>query len=42
MYTDEQINELFKNKIPQDKESQAYFSAYINIYKLMPIHIYHT
>ncbi len=33
MYTDEQINELFKNKIPQDKESQAYFSAYINIYK---------
>lgn len=33
MYTDEQIDELFKNKIPQDKESQAYFSAYVNIYK---------
>ena len=33
MYTDEQIDELFKNKIPQDKESQAYFNAYVNIYK---------
>ena len=33
MYTDEQIDELFKNKIPQDKESQSYFSAYVNIYK---------
>ena len=33
MYTDEQIDELFKNKIPQDKESQTYFNAYINIYK---------
>lgn len=33
MYTDEQIDELFKNKIPQDNESQAYFSAYVNIYK---------
>ena len=33
MYTDEQIDELFKNKIPQDNELQAYFSAYVNIYK---------
>ena len=33
MYTDEQIKELFKNKIPQDNESQEYFSAYVNIYK---------
>lgn len=33
MYNDEQINEMFKNKIPQDEKSQSFFKAYVNIYK---------
>ena len=34
MYSNEQITEMFKDKIPQDKQSQSYFRAYVNIYKL--------